>query len=326
MIDKKIYKTHRSPYGFHFHDCTATEKIDNIIHLIEEKLKKENFKKIIPASIDYPKTFEVYNQSESFRFRDHLGEDLSLRNDATVSVIKGITNHLEYKKIIESDHRYFYILPIYKDIKKNYPASREIIQLGVEWIGLEEKKVFPKLIDLATNLLKNIYDKNPTLLMGDVSIYYRLSEIIHDADLKNIILYRDAPGLAQLMSRNNWENTESLANDLLFPREDWYNRIEKSYSQCKNKDQKDFLSHLLNTAQKWQNELNLLKSNNHETYFEPLLIRKADYYSGALFEFYLDGVQSSPLRGGSYDGLIQKYSHLNIPAAGFALDISSLIL
>lgn len=326
MIDKNIYKTHRSPYGFYFHDCKTTEKIDAITHVLEEKLKNENFKKIIPAAIDYPETFEIYNHTESIRFRDHLGEDLSLRNDATVSVIKGITNHLEYEKITASDHRYFYILPVYKDIKKNYPASREVLQLGVEWIGLQEDQAFPKLIDLASNLLKTIYDKNPTLLIGDVSIFYELSKKLNDPDFKNIILHRDATALKQILEKKEWIHPASLVNELLFPSDDWFSIIKEINAECTNIDQREFLSFLLKTAEARTPQIEQLKAKYPETYFEPLLIRKADYYSGALFEFYLDGIQNSPLRGGSYDGLIKKYSYFDLPAAGFALDISSLII
>ncbi len=325
MIDNKLYKTHRSPYGFHFLDAETSEKIDKIIFQVEDILKNDGFKKIIPASVDYPETFEIFNAEDSIRFRDKLGDDLALRNDATVSVIKGITNHLDTHDLQTREHRYYYVVPVFKDIKKSYPANREIIQLGVEWIGLDKEGGFLKLIQLAEKLLKNVFSMDYTLVMGDVGIFHALRNCIQNPYLKKAVLYRNAPFLAEILREAGWEQAEEISLKLLFPEETWADFASDMITRVSHECQKKFFGLLTEKSTAWENARRELTKKGIHPHYDPLLIRKADYYSGTLFEFYLDGINQAPLRGGSYDGLIKEYSHLDLPASGFALDISSLV-
>ena len=58
---------------------------------------------------------------------------------------------------------------------------------------------------------------------------------------------------------------------------------------------------------------------------DPASVRRTDYYTGLIFEAYLSRMTEPPLRGGQYDKLMEHYSGIDAAAAGFALDVSSIV-
>ncbi|MGN1473310.1 MAG: histidine--tRNA ligase [Eubacteriales bacterium] len=60
----------------------------------------------------------------------------------------------------------------------------------------------------------------------------------------------------------------------------------------------------------------------------PRLVRGLDYYTKTVFEFICPGIgaQSTVCGGGRYDGLIQELGGPHLPAAGFAMGLTRLVL
>ena len=60
----------------------------------------------------------------------------------------------------------------------------------------------------------------------------------------------------------------------------------------------------------------------------PSIVRGLDYYTRTVFEFIADGIgaQSTVCGGGRYDGLVSELGGPKLPACGFAMGITRLIL
>ena len=71
-----------------------------------------------------------------------------------------------------------------------------------------------------------------------------------------------------------------------------------------------------------------LKSSGTEYRIDPRIVRGLDYYTRTVFEFIAEdiGAQSTICGGGRYDGLVKELGGPDMPAVGFAMGISRLIL
>jgi hypothetical protein len=61
--------------------------------------------------------------------------------------------------------------------------------------------------------------------------------------------------------------------------------------------------------------------------FDPTIVRGLDYYTGTVFETFLDDAPGfgSVMSGGRYDGLVGLFSSENVPAVGISVGIDRLI-
>jgi ATP phosphoribosyltransferase regulatory subunit len=324
------FRRTRSPYGFPFLDTAITENLYKKTEKIKELLTSENYKGVIPATLDFPETFQEYETSSAFQARDSLGEDLYLRSDATAQVIKGFTNLLEHADVSAKEYRFFYMLPVFRDARKNYPELREIFQVGVENIGMDSLTAIPDLIRLADHIMRQIMQVKVKLILGDIRVFHYINDSINNPDMKDMMLSRDVPSLNSLFAENGWNSNDcgELMKLLLFAPEytEWKNRWSKLKHGLNNNVQLAFMDDIERLVQPARNMCESLFKEKIEISWEPVLVRKVDYYTGLIFEGYVEGLSLSPLRGGVYDNLIGKYSSKDMSACGFAVDMTGILL
>lgn len=324
------YRKTRSPYGFLFMDPVLTGKLEDIKTRIRQILEKEAYEGVMPATVDYPETFRAYENFESFHMRDSLGEDLYLRNDATAQVIKGYTNLLEYSALKEKEQKFYYMAPVFRDVRKSYPSLREVYQVGVEHIGIESTRSVAGLLKIADQIFRNVLQVSFSVLLGDVRVFHFLAREFPGEDLREIVMMRDAPSLAEVMTAKGWpaKSAQELSRLLLFslPYEQWNSRWSSLEKSLSDQAQKELLDALRKSMKEAEETVEKLQKEGVSLRFEPLLIRKVDYYTGVIFEGYIENLTEPPLRGGAYDNLVEKYSSLKLPAGGFALDLSSILV
>ncbi|MFA5880154.1 MAG: ATP phosphoribosyltransferase regulatory subunit [Candidatus Margulisiibacteriota bacterium] len=84
---------------------------------------------------------------------------------------------------------------------------------------------------------------------------------------------------------------------------------------------------IINDYPNLQKVYNLLIKKGYKKYirFNKGLIKDINYYTGIIFEFYIEGFGHSIGSGGRYDNLIKKFG-LDLPAIGFSLDINKIII
>lgn len=324
------FRKTRSPYGFPFMDTTITENLYKKTEKIKEILINENYKGVVPATLDFPETFQEYETSRAFQVRDSLGEDLYLRSDPTAQVIKGFTNLLEYTDVSDKEYRFFYMLPVFRDARKSYPKLREIYQVGVENIGMESEVAIADLIRLSDRIMKQVMDIPVKLVLGDVRVFHYLGEYINHPEIKDMILSRDVPSLCATFVENGWSPgvIHELMNLLMYAPDygEWKKKWVHVRKTLNHNLQIAFMDEIEHLVQPARIMCEALAAEKIEIFWEPVLVRKVDYYTGLIFEGYVEGLSVSPLRGGAYDNLIGKYSSKDMTACGFAIDMSALLV
>lgn len=326
------YRKRTAPYGFPFLDSQTTHNLNHKANEAILQMTNLGYELVTPASLDYADTFfseDYHYHSNTFHFRDNLGESLALRSDATVQIIKGFANFLENSQN-KAERKFCYSVRVFRDIKKNYPALREIMQVGAEEIGVPEQKAIPNLILLASKIFQTALQEQLIVLAGDIRVYQFFAKFLQEhyskEALRFVLLEKNIPVFADMLSQKvDQELSQQMARDLLLPPIgiNWQEKTLywKNKAEQKKQNLQSFFNELLNKMQPLHNLAKELKKENFELRIEPLLLRKTNYYSGILFEGYSKKLSQPPLRGGSYDKLVSHYSNSDLPASGFALDL-----
>lgn len=324
------FRKTRSPYGFPFLDPNIAENLFKKTDQIKSLLIAEGYRGVVPATLDFPETFQEYETFNAFTSRDSLGEDLYLRSDATAQVIKGFSNFLEHSHNEDESYRFFYALPVFRDARKSYPKLREVYQIGAEHIGSDSLKTIPGLIRLAWKIMKEILAIDVQMIIGDIRVYQYISRMLQTNQLKEMVQNRDVTALELLFTADGWapDIARKLWTLLLYAPEfnEWQNQwkeLKSSLTEPKQIEMINDMEELVEPSRKMNEDL---QKKNIPICWEPLLVRNVDYYTSIIFEGYVNGLSYSPLRGGAYDHLVAKYSNRQMNACGFALDMSSLIL
>lgn len=322
------YRKRTAPYGFPFLDSQSTQALNNKANEAILQMTNAGYELVTPASLDYADTFfsENYHQhSNTFHFRDNLGESLALRSDATVQIIKGFANFLENPEH-KNERKFCYSVRVFRDIKKSYPALREVMQVGAEEIGVPESNAMPRLILLSKKIFQAALQEEFIVLAGDIRVYQFFAEFLKEHFSKDVLrfvlLEKNIPAFSGMLSKKmDADIAQQLARELLLPPVgmQWQEKI--LYWQQSQPKLQDFFHGLAKKMLPLQKLSESLSQETLDLRIEPLLLRKTNYYSGILFEGYSKKLSQPPLRGGSYDQLVSHYSNSNLPASGFALDL-----
>ncbi len=322
------YQRKRLPYGFSFLDVTETKKLKSMGLIAEKILEDNQYQPVKPAAIDFEETFQVFGREDMFHLKDHLGDRLALRNDVTVQIIKGFCNQFERKDIQDEVSRYYYNVPVFTDVRKNYSSLREVQQLGAEIIGANSEDAVFEMIQLSDQILNKAFSMSYKLILGDMRLVYFIREHFSNIELNDIFIKKDADYLITSMVEEGWEerNARLFYRSLLYYKEEQeLDNSMRIIQRSLKKEKKDFIDRIRELLTPIFQLKKKLDKHGISIDIDPLLTRRPKYYTDFLFEGYASNLSFPPLRGGSYDKLISQYSHENFPASGFSLDMSSIL-
>ncbi|MCS6984556.1 MAG: ATP phosphoribosyltransferase regulatory subunit [Leptospiraceae bacterium] len=313
------FRRRRPAYGFPFLDVQTTAILEEKSRLAQSILQRSGYRRIMPPALDFPETFSVYQGYESFRLRDGLGEDLALRSDVTVQVMKAMGNLFGKDQGIQ---KIYYALSVYRDIRKNYPSLREIWQIGAENLGEMPEKSMRELLPLATEILRQVFKASYTILLGDIRVLLSLEKFFGERSLRSVVYRRNAPQFKDILAQKMEEKkAQHLSLFLLYPPQS-----AQEFFSLWEEYRSSFPQELVFQIEGYWQKLHELCAEfpDENIKWEPLLSSPTLYYSGWFFEIYIPTLREPPVRGGEYKELLRKYSEKDLPACGFALDLSSL--
>ncbi len=249
-------------------------------------------------------------EKEMYTFDDRNGESLTLRPEATASVVRaGITNgllHNQRQKLWTSG-------PMFRYEKPQKGRYRQFYQFDVEALGFEGPDVDAELIIMCARMWRALGMSRLTLEINSL-------------------------GTAE--SRANYRETlveyfSSVKNEL---DDDSIRRLEQNplrILDSKNPDMQaivaaapvmiDFLDQ--ESSEHFQELKGLLDAAGVAYTVNPRLVRGLDYYSRTVFEWVTDalGSQGAVCSGGRYDGLVEKLGGRPTPAVGWAMGIERFV-
>ncbi len=286
---------------------------------IREIARRFNYREIRPPLVEHTELFsrgigaatDVVNK-EMYTFPDKKGRSLTLRPEATASVVRsyiehGMTTQDPFQKL-------YYIGPMFRYEKPQKGRSRQFHQYGVEAIGSLDPALDVEVISLAWSLM----DK---LGLGGLSL--RLNSIGCADDHKR---YRDA------LREHFAPHIDSMCEDCQRRYEENPLRI----LDCKNKICQPYIAdapgsaeHLCDDCADHFNKVkSLLDQLGLDYVVDPHLVRGLDYYTRTVFELTSRdlGAQDALLGGGRYDDLVKMIGGPDTPGVGFAGGMERLVL
>lgn len=251
-------------------------------------------------------------QKEMYTFTDREGRSFTLRPEGTACVVRSLIENGRCSDTMPL--KLFYLINCFRYEKPQAGRSREFFQFGTEVFGSESPLTDATLISLADMLLRELGIKGISLHINSIGCPQCRPQ------------YRDA------LKGYFAQHTETLC-------ETCRGRLDTNPMRildCKSpichgiaKDAPKTVAHLCPDCQAHFDALKTyLEAEGIPYTVDPAIVRGLDYYTRTVFEFIADGIgaQSTVCGGGRYDGLVSELGGPKLPACGFAMGITRLIL
>jgi histidyl-tRNA synthetase len=248
---------------------------------------------------------------EMYSFADRKGRMLTLRPEATASVVRAYIQHRLYDE--HPTQKLFTIGPMFRHERPQKGRFRQFHQIDVEIIGDPGPKSDADIIVVAMELLHR-------LDMADVSL-----------QINSLGCPECRPGFREELIRYLARRSTSLCRDCQRRSETNPLRVfDCKVEGCREvvADAPSILRFLCDDCQTHlsavEGYLELLRIPFR---LNPKLVRGLDYYTRTAFEIQTDrlGSQNAIIGGGRYDGLVKKLGGPDHPGIGFAIGVERLV-
>jgi histidyl-tRNA synthetase len=250
---------------------------------------------------------------EMYTFDDRDGSSLTLRPEATASVMRAYIEHrLDQKPGLQ---KLYYIGPMFRRERPQKGRYRQFFQIGAEAIGSESPSVDAEVIEMVIDLLRRAGLEGFQLLINSVG----------DQNCR--------PQYVALLKEKLRDAASSLC-------EDCQRRAETNplrVLDCKVAEDQDIINalpsiqdHLCDPCRAHFNAVKSHLDHRGICYeVRPRMVRGLDYYMRTTFEIVHGslGAQNSVLGGGRYDGLAESLgSRVHSPGIGFSIGEDRLVM
>ncbi len=249
-------------------------------------------------------------EKEMYTFPDRKGENITLRPEATASVVRSYIQHKMYA--VDPIQKLYTMGPMFRRERPQKGRYRQFFQINAEVFGIASPYIDAQLILLLNELFK------------------RLGLTDLRAHLNSLGCRECRPLFHRALSEFLASKQDRLCSDC-------QRRMDKNPLRtldCKvpgcreaMQDAPTTLDHLCShCADHFETVKRTLKAQGVSFLVDKTLVRGLDYYSRTAFEIQTTalGAQSAVAGGGRYDALIQELGGPEMPAIGFAIGLDRL--
>ncbi len=249
-------------------------------------------------------------EKEMYTFLDRKGDKLTLRPEATASVVRSYIQHKMYA--VDPVRKFYTIGPMFRRERPQKGRYRQFYQIDAEVFGISSPYIDAELILMLNELFKRL----------------GLSDL--KAHINSLGCPECRPVFQKALKDFLTENYDRLCPDCK-------RRMEKNplrtldckVPSCRQalENAPSTLGHLCNEcAEHFEVVKKMLIKQNVDFIVDKTLVRGLDYYSRTAFEILTTalGAQSAVAGGGRYDSLVKELGGKDIPAIGFAIGFDRL--
>jgi histidyl-tRNA synthetase len=250
-------------------------------------------------------------EKEMFSFEDRDGQSLSLRPEATASIVRAaISNGMLHNQ----KHRLFTIGPMFRGERPQKGRYRQFYQIDAEAFGHAGPEVDAELILMTARMWR---------LLGITRVKLEINSLgTSEARARYRDLLRDYfRGHAAQLDEDSRRRLDGNPLRIL---------------DSKNPEMASLIAaaplltdHLDEESRQHFERLKMLLDAGGIAYtVNPRLVRGLDYYSRTVFEWVTDalGSQNAVCSGGRYDGLVTQLGGEASPAIGWAMGMERVVL
>ena len=301
-------------------ECAARKKLQREI---ERRFDSWGYEEVITPTIEFYKTYEAgfdnINEQEMYKFFDAQGRILMLRADMTIPIARFTAAKC---KDVPAPFRFRYCANVFKVHEALSGLKNEISDCGVELIGVPQTCGDLEILMVALDALGVVKDRSWVLEIGNINFFTEACRhfAISQADSEELADLIDEKSITALR-----EKLEALGLDAqgkqFFLQLPWMSgdrsMLEDAKRYCFCQELKDILQYLL------QLSADLKTLGCERVQFDLGKTKNLNYYTGIVFEAYVEGAAQRVLSGGRYDTLLAKYGR-SLPAVGFSIKLDAL--
>ncbi len=312
----KNYKLHTSE-GFkdsYGKEILIQKEIENSIL---DCFKLYGFEYIKTPGVEY---IDVYSDNgiqkpDLYNLINHQGEVLALCNDMTASIARFVAANN-----IKSPAKYCYSADTFRYPRLYQGKSHQFLQAGIEIIEEESKNSDVEAIYIASKVLDKLNIKNYSIHIGSSRFLellfedFKLNENLKK-EIYEDIEHKDYVSLNEILKNNLKENDYKLLFNLMLKggKLRFIEKLIKDLDGFKAIDEALYLKNIYNTLKELGVE-NII--------FDFSIYPYATYYTGIIFDIYLENTSKSIISGGRCN--VFKSFGLDYSDIGFGLDVNLL--
>lgn len=301
------------------------EKHEKIIGTLSKRFTTYGFKRIKTSAFEkydlYSNVRTSINQNEMIKVIDHTGEVLVLRPDVTIPLTQQL---IERNGELPEEMRFYYVQEVFRQtFDENEKIGRT--QAGIEYYCPATPEADAETIMLACHALRDTGFSDVKIEIGYAGFF---AELIADltltedqtARLKTLIQAKNVVEIGPFVSELPiGENIKEILQQLplLYGRPDIvFQRLQQLQFSSNVQKAIDYLQQTCEIVE--------LYGLTKHIVIDLGLINHMGYYSGVIFQGYVENFGKPVLMGGRYDALSEEFG-AELPAIGFACEIESLV-
>ena len=307
------------PFGMRDLILDECIKKRSLQHKIEHIFESYGYDEVMTPSVEFYSTylnaFDDVQEEDMFKLFDQNGKIIALHTDMTVPIARVCATKF---KDIQPPYRCRYTSNVYK-VRKTFAGKRsEVTDCGIECIGMEKSNL--EVLLCAIDVMESL-NMEYTLEIGNVNVFkYACSNLNIPTDLLQSLI--DRKSMVELKAYLKELNLDKAAFDFfmelpfLSGNADILDSALKGWFNKECKETIETLKELVNTIKRIKPSAKLTFDLGKVPHFE--------YYTGIIFEGFVENVGTSVLSGGRYDQLLKKFGQ-DLPACGFSVKLDYLL-
>lgn len=292
--------------------------------MLEDIFMSFGYQQIMTPMVEYYETyqqaFQSVNETEMYKFFDQDGDILTLHTDMTVPIARVCAS--KYTNM-EPPFRFFYTSEVFK-VRHAFAGKRsQVTDCGIELIGLKEQSDI-EVLYIALQVMEKLQSKDYQLEIGNARFFHKAYESLHFTkeqiqQLATLIDHKSIVDLQQYIDQ--FPISQQIKK--FFTTLPFLAGKEDVLQQAKQLCYTDAMKEEIDCLQKLYDDLKQLHLDKHVT-FDLGKIAHLDYYTGIIFEGFIEESGASILSGGRYDNLLAKFGR-NLPACGFSMKLDYVL-
>jgi len=249
---------------------------------------------------------------EMYTFEDRDDESLTLRPEATASVVRAYIEHSLYNQ--GGIHKLYYMGPMFRRERPQKGRYRQFYQIGAEVLGSENPLVDAEVLEMLVLFLERLGIREYQLLLNSVGCPRCRAEYL-------AVLREALQGVKGSMCADCLRRAETNPQRVLDCKVEADQPIIEKLPKI--------IDHLDPECRRhFDRVTSELQARGIPYQVTPRLVRGLDYYTRTTFEITSGalGAQNAVLGGGRYDGLSEMLGGPPTPGIGFSIGQDRLIL
>lgn len=280
-------------------------------NLFIEVFETFGFEPLETPTIEYSSTLMGKYGDEAdklvYSFRDQGERQVGLRYDLTVPTAKVLAI---YNQQLFLPFKRYQIQPVFRAEKPQKGRYREVLQCDIDSFGTKSPIADAEIIAVIYTILSKLNFKKYSIRLNSRNV---LKEILSKSGIDN-----NQNSALQSLDKYQKIGEEGVTKEL----------ISKDFPQA----QIDSLFKYIKNAQPDENLQTVFAAikdfgiPDTAFVFDPTMVRGIDYYTGTIFETYVEEPKIGSITGGGrYDNLIKILGGPDIPAVGTTLGLDRIV-